>query len=142
MIHTQAGKAVKKLQGTLPGYGKAWYWCPDGIANILSLAHVAKTRLVTFNSTNGNQLEVTKNDGSTRIFQQSQHGLYYYDMKQWKSKPGQSHGLPAGYGSTILLNTVAENKAKYTLSDYKHAELARTIQRRICQPNIERYMVH
>jgi hypothetical protein len=35
-IHTQAGKAVTKLRGTVPGYGKVWY-CPDGIANILSL---------------------------------------------------------------------------------------------------------
>jgi hypothetical protein len=83
-IHTQAGKAVTKLRGTVPGYGEVWY-CPDGIANILSLAHVAKTRLVTFNSTNGNQFEVTKDDGSTRLFKQSQHGLYYYDMKNSKS---------------------------------------------------------
>ena len=79
-IHTQAGKAVTKLRGTVPGYGKVWY-CPHGIANILSLAHVAKTRLVTFNSTNGNQFVVTKDDGSTRIFKQSEHGLYYYDMR-------------------------------------------------------------
>ena len=41
-IHTQAGKAVTKLRGTLPGYGMVWY-CPNGIANILSLANVAKT---------------------------------------------------------------------------------------------------
>jgi hypothetical protein len=51
-IHTQAGKAVTKLRGTLPGYGEVWF-CPDGIANILSLARVAKSRLVTFDSTNG-----------------------------------------------------------------------------------------
>jgi hypothetical protein len=79
-IHTQAGKAVTKLRGTVPGYGEVWY-CPNGIANILSLAHVAKTRLVTFNSTNGNQFEVTKDDGSIRIFKQSEYGLYYYDMR-------------------------------------------------------------
>jgi hypothetical protein len=79
-IHTQAGKAVTKLRGTVPGYGKVWY-CPDGIANILSLAHVAKTRLVQFDSTNGNQFVVTKDDGTTRIFKQSEHGLYYYDMR-------------------------------------------------------------
>jgi hypothetical protein len=78
-IHTQAGKAVTKLRGTLPGYGEVWY-CPNGIANILSLARVAKTRLVKFDSTNGNQFEVTKDDGSMRIFKQSEHGLYYYDM--------------------------------------------------------------
>jgi hypothetical protein len=74
-IHTQAGKAVTKLRGTVPGYGEVWY-CPDGIANILSLAHVAKTRLVIFDSTNGNQFEVTKDDGSTRVFRQSELGLY------------------------------------------------------------------
>jgi hypothetical protein len=79
-IHTQAGKAVTKLRGTVPGYGKVWY-CPDGIANILSLANVAKTRVVTFDSTNGNHFNVTRDDGSARIFKQSEHGLYYYDMK-------------------------------------------------------------
>jgi hypothetical protein len=42
-IHTQASKAVTILRGTLPGYGEVWY-CPDGIANILSLAHVVQTR--------------------------------------------------------------------------------------------------
>jgi hypothetical protein len=79
-IHTQAGKAVTKPKGMVPGYGEVWY-CPDGITNILSLAQVAKTLLVTFDITNGNQFEATKDDGSTRIFKQSEHGLYYYDMK-------------------------------------------------------------
>jgi hypothetical protein len=79
-IHTQTGKAVTKLRGTVPGYGEVWF-CPDGIANILSLANVAKTMEVTFDSTNGNQFEVTKADGKKRIFKQSKHGLYYYDMR-------------------------------------------------------------
>ena len=79
-IHTQAGKAITKLKGTVPGYEKVWY-CPNGIANILSLANVAKTRSVRFNSTDGNQFEVTRRDGTSRIFRQSQHGLYYYDMR-------------------------------------------------------------
>jgi hypothetical protein len=79
-IHTQSGKAVTKLKGTVPGYGEVWKW-PDGIANILSLAHGDNTRLGKFDSTNGNQFEVTKDDSSTRIFKQSEYGLYYYDMK-------------------------------------------------------------
>jgi hypothetical protein len=79
-IHTQTGKAVTKLKGTVPGYGEVWF-CPSGIANILSLANVAKTREVTFDSSNGNQFEVTKADGKKRIFKQSEHGLYYYDMR-------------------------------------------------------------
>jgi hypothetical protein len=79
-IHTQTGKAVTKLKGTVPGYGQVWF-CPGGIANILSLANVAKTMEVTFDSSNGNQFEVTKADGKKRIFRQSEHGLYYYDMR-------------------------------------------------------------
>jgi hypothetical protein len=78
-IHTQTGKAVIKLKGTVPGYGLVWL-CPDGIANILSLANVAKTMEVKFDSSNGNQFEVTKAEGKTRIFKQSEHGLYYFDM--------------------------------------------------------------
>jgi hypothetical protein len=135
-IHTQAGKAVTKLRGTLPGYGKVWY-CLDGIANILSLANVAKTRLVTFNSIN--QFEVTKDDGSSCIFKQSQYGLYYYDMNKSKGLSGPEQGLPLGYGSTILFSTVAKNKAKYTADDYQCAVKARTIQQRIGRPSTERY---
>ncbi len=78
-IHTQAGKAVTKLRGTLPGYGEVWF-CPDGIANILSLARVTKLHMVTFDSANGNQFAVTKKDGNKRVFKQSEHGLYYFDM--------------------------------------------------------------
>jgi hypothetical protein len=80
-IHTQAGKAVTKLRGTLAGYGDVWY-CKKGIANILSLANVQKTREVTYSSKHGNQFEVTKNDGTKRIFKQSKSGLYYYNMRK------------------------------------------------------------
>jgi hypothetical protein len=75
-IHTQTGKAVTKLRGTVPGYGEVSWFCPGGIANILSLANVAKTMEVTFDSSNVNQFEVTKADGKKRIFKQSEHGLY------------------------------------------------------------------
>jgi hypothetical protein len=51
-IHTQYGKALPTLKGTVPGHGEVWY-CPDVITNILSLAHVAKTCLEKFDSTNG-----------------------------------------------------------------------------------------
>jgi hypothetical protein len=45
-----------------------------------------------------------------------------------------------GNGSTILLNTVAENKNKYTVNDYQRAEKARTIQRRIGKSSTQRYL--
>jgi hypothetical protein len=45
-----------------------------------------------------------------------------------------------GSGSTVLLNTVAANKARYIVSDYKRAEKARTIQQRMGRPSTPRYM--
>jgi hypothetical protein len=83
-IHTQAGKVVTKLRGTLPGYGDVWF-CEKGIANILSLANVAKTRQVEYNSKNGNQFEVTKRDGHKTVFKQSPTGLFYFQMRSGKS---------------------------------------------------------
>jgi hypothetical protein len=92
-IHTQAGKATTKLRGTVPGYGTVWY-CPDGIANILSLANVAKTKKVTFDSNNGNHFVVTKSDGKSRIFKKSEHGLYYFDMKTLRNNDDDIPELP------------------------------------------------
>jgi hypothetical protein len=84
-IHTQAGKTVTKMRGTLPGYGEVWF-CENGIANILSLANVAKIRPVSYNSDRGNQFEVIKRNGDKTIFKQSEHGLYYFQMGSDKSE--------------------------------------------------------
>jgi hypothetical protein len=45
-----------------------------------------------------------------------------------------------GSGSTILLNAVAMNKAKHTVSDYQAAEKARTTQRGIGRPSTQQCM--
>jgi hypothetical protein len=103
------------MKGTVPGYGEVLYFT-HGIVNILSLAHIAKNRLVTFDTNNWNQFEVTKDDGS--ILKQSEHGLYYYDMKLSRDSTWQGHRPSRGNGSNILFNNVAENKTKYTVSDY------------------------
>ena len=43
-------------------------------------------------------------------------------------------------GSTILLNTAAQNKAKHAISDHKRTETARTTQARIGRPNTDRHI--
>ena len=78
--YTSEKKSLYNLPPTVGLTATARVFCPDGIANISSLANVSKTRSVKFDSSNGNQFEVTKNDGKKRIFKQSEHGLYYYDM--------------------------------------------------------------
>jgi hypothetical protein len=107
-IHCNAGVTSTNLVGDLPGYGTVWYH-PKGIANILSLNKVEEKYLVTYNSRDGNAFVVHKDDGSLQTFQQSPRGLFYMGT----AKTG-----------TLLVNTVAENKNKYTNRDYSKALLA------------------
>ena len=78
-IHCNAGIMQTNLIGDLPGYGTVWF-NKNGIANILSLANVKNKHKVTYDSANGNQFVVHKQDGSTRIFKQSSRRLYYLNI--------------------------------------------------------------
>eukprot|EP00957_Ditylum_brightwellii_P100371 7650700-Ditylum_brightwellii.AAC.1 len=51
-IYSTAGKSTTDLIGDLPGFGTVWLY-PNGIANILSLAKVAKKFSITFDSSDG-----------------------------------------------------------------------------------------
>ena len=124
-IHCNAGITTTNLVGDLNGYGTVWFH-PKGIANILSLKKVKEKYQVTFDSENGNTFVVHKKDGSVRNFTQSERGLYYMDT--------------AKESGTMLVNTVAENKSKYTTRDYARAELARKIQIRIGRPSTRTFI--
>jgi len=126
-IHTQAGRTVTNMKGNLRGYGPVWY-CKGGITNILSLAKVQERYRVVFDSKNGNEFVVAKEDGQVRVFKQSRRGLCFMDTA------GQSAT------STMLVNTVAKNKAKYTNHDYLRALLARRIQKIIGRPSLKTYV--
>ena len=123
-IHCNAGEASTDLVGDLPGYGTVWYH-PDRIANILSLARVKQCHRVTFNSDSENQFVVHKDDGTERHFKESERGLYYMDTS---------------LTGTLLVNTVAKNKSKYTNADYSCACLARKIQKMIGRPSTRTFI--
>jgi hypothetical protein len=118
-IHCNAGVTSTNMVGKLRGYGTVWYH-PNGIANILSLKHVKEKYLVTYNSRDKNAFVVHKDDGTTRTFKQSERRLFYMDT----AKTG-----------TLLVNTVAQNKASYTNRNYSRAVLACEIQKRIGRPS-------
>ena len=91
--------------------GTFWFH-PDGIANILSLACVKEKYCVTFDSLKGNQFVVNKGDGIDQVFVESKHGLYYTDV----------------FETGFLFNTTAaivNNNYKYSSHDYSKATLAR-----------------
>ena len=123
-LHCNAGVMSTRMMGTLPGYGPVWYHA-DAIANILSLSRVREKCKVTFNSEEGNQFVVTKDDGSRRVFKQSGSGLYYTSKK---------------HNHVFAIETVAENKAPYSERAYQRALTARRFQETIGCPSTSAFI--
>ena len=118
-IHCNVGITRTNLMGDFSGYRMVWYH-PDGIANILSLAEVHKQFHAPYDSSKRNEFIVHKPDGSTKQFIQCERGLYYLDTS--------TKGV-------MLINTVDDNKSKYSNADCSHAQLPRRIQPMIGRPN-------
>ena len=129
-IHCNAGVTTTNLIGELSGYGTVWFH-PDGIANILSLARIKDEQgyRVTYDSNNGNRFVIHKSDGSTR-------GLYYLDVTELANN-GTDEDIVEDHdtdGEVAMVNTVADNRTKYTNRAYSRASLARKIQKIIGRP--------
>eukprot|EP00978_Attheya_sp_CCMP212_P017338 scaffold46123_cov48-Attheya_sp.AAC.1 len=126
-IHCNAGVTSMNLVGDLPGYGTVWYH-PNGIANILLLSRVKnRGHHVTYDSHNGNEFHVSKGNGMTRVFKESDRGLYFMDVT-----PNET--------GAVLVNTVAGNKSNFSNIDYSRAVLARQIQTTIGRPSTRTFM--
>ena len=130
-IHCNAGVTTTSMVGDLSGYGTVWYH-PSGIANILSLARVKEHGFhVTYDSTANNEFKLIKPTGGTRIFKQSERGLFYFDTLDVTSNDKSN---------LMFVNTVEANKSSYTNQDYSRAVLARTIQKIIGRPSTRTFM--
>ena len=111
------------LVGDLPGFGTVWYH-PKGIANILSLSKVKKRYRVVYDSANGNSFDVYLPANRIRSFIEAPTGLYYSDMRAQASSSGN-----------IFINTVANNKSKYSKRDYLRAVNTRKLQSIVGNPS-------
>ena len=118
-IQCNAGTRVTNLVGDLPGYGPVWF-DSRAIANVLSLKLVKDRYHVKYNSSEKEGFVVTKPNGEQFNFTESSSGLHYLDTS--KQNPS------AGAHTTLVVNTVAENKKKYTNNDYLRAMRARELQ--------------
>lgn len=127
-VKCNAGVTRTNMVGDLPGYGAVW--CnPDGIANMLSLSQVEKKYRITYDSSNSKQFIVHKGNGVERKFKQSENGLFYLDARE------ANEDVMVDMPGTVLVNTVEDNKTKYTNAEYKQAELARKLQNIIGRPS-------
>ena len=79
-IHCTARTSKTNMMGTLPKYGKVWYY-PEGIANILSLKNAKKRYRITYDSDQGDEFIMDNRAGKKMAFGPSEKGgLYYHDM--------------------------------------------------------------
>jgi hypothetical protein len=121
-IHCNAGTKATSDVGDFPGYGQVWYH-PTGIANILSLSRVRQKGFNVTYENKKNCFIVTSPTGRRHIFEQSTTGLYFIDT-----------GATTKHG-TVFVNTVKNNKSKFSQRDFLRATEARTILCKIGRPS-------
>ncbi|KAL7487947.1 hypothetical protein ACHAW6_013525 [Cyclotella cf. meneghiniana] len=128
MLHIRCNAGVKttNLREELFGYGIVWYF-PDGIANILSLSWVKERFRVTFDSATDNAFHVHKPNKILR-FTEATRRLYYFDTDQRTEE------------CTVLVQTVEDNRKKFSAQDYLKAKIARALQRRVGRPSTAQYI--
>ena len=130
-IQCNAGTRVTNLVGDLPGYGLVWF-DSRAIADVLSLKLVKDRYHVKYNSSKKEGFVVTKPNGEQFNFTESSSGLHYLDTS--KQNPS------AGAHTTLVVNTVAENKKKYTNNDYLRAMRARELQMIVGRPSTAAFL--
>ena len=110
--------------GTLENYGDVWYH-EEALTNILSLQNLhQKGYGIQYNNEDKDVFLVTKPNGKKVQFNPSNDGLYFYDTR--------SHGVN-------LLNSVEDNKSKYSARQIKRADKARATYYMIGLPSVRDY---
>ena len=130
-IQCNAGTRVTNLVGDLPGYGLVWF-DSRAIANVLSLKLVKDRYHVKYNSSEKEGFVVTKPNGEQFNFTESSSGLHYLDTS--------NRNPSRGAHTTLVVNTVAENKKKYTNNDYLCARRARELQMIVGRPSTAAFL--
>ena len=125
-IQCNTGTRGTNLVGDLPGYGPVWF-DSRAIANVLSLKLVKERYHVEYDSNEKEGFVVTKPNGEQFKFIQSPPGLHYLDT----TNPDPSNHVH----TTLVVNTVAENKKNYTNNDYLRALRARELQIKVGRPS-------
>ena len=125
-IQCNAGICVTNLVGDLPGYGPVWF-DPRAIANVLSLKLVKEKYHIEYNSDKDDGFVVTKPTGEKFKFVQSGAGLHYLDTTLQDTNKNVD--------TTLVVNTVKENKKNYTNNNYLHALRAQELQVMMGRPS-------
>ena len=130
-IQCNAGTLVTSLVGDLPGYGPVWF-DPRAIANVLSLKLVKEKYRIQYNSNGDDRFVVTKPTGEIFRFTESASGLHYLDASECEETKIEN--------TTLVVNTVKENRKNYTNNDYLRALRARELQITMGRPSTTMFL--
>jgi hypothetical protein len=125
-IYSNGGHQDTHMVGDLPGFGQVWY-NQESLANILSLAEVRKVCRVTMDTREAAEIIVYKHNGDKIRFIESGKGLYYFDTANSKVSTTST--------DYSFINSVVENKAKYTTRQVNDADLAKRVYSLIGRPS-------
>lgn len=124
-MQARAESTTTDMIDDLPGYGTVLYKNPNSSANTLSPKRVSQKYHVAFDSKNGTSFLVTKPDDKTFKFKQSAEGLYYHDTSKTV---------------VVMVDTVSDNKGRYTNEDYSNAVRDRQLQVKIGRPRTKDFI--
>ena len=119
-VKGNGGALTTNKKGYLPNFGDVWY-DDRAITNILSLDSVAQKYRVTYDSEGKHCFTVHKPDELVH-FNRAPNGLYYHDTLE---------------RDITLLNTVEDNKSKFSARQVQRAEVARKVYRMVGYPSIK-----
>ena len=130
-MQCNAGTHVTNLIGDLPGYGPVWF-DPRAITNVLSLKLVKEKYRIEYNSSGDEGFVVTKPTGEIFQFIKSASGLHYLDTSERdETKIGNT---------TLVVNTVKENRRNYTNNDYLRALRVQDLQITMGRPSTTMFL--
>ena len=133
------GYQVSTQMGTVKDIGPVWY-NPNSIANILSLAQVRLVRRVTMDTDDLPAFHVHKLDGTgTTVFAEHESGLYLFDASKNATSTVANHSN-APIIAYSYLQTVADNKSKFTARQVAAADDARKLYRLLGRPGHTRFL--
>ena len=101
-VHCNIDNIVVDKMGDLPRHEPVWYY-PETIANILSMFLVARKFHVQYDSRDGGDFIVWKDDGTCRSFIPGSKGVYYSNFKEC------NENILVGNGEPEAVNTVEGN---------------------------------
>ena len=125
-VETNGGELITKEKGFCPGYGAVWVH-DDAITNIVSLKNIKKKFKVTFNSELDAGFMVHTPNG-VLIFKEHPSGLYYCSLEEFHDAMSPN--------AVQLIQTVEDNKSRYTQRQYDRALAAYEAYTKIGCPSI------